>query len=124
LPILASVRTVLDGYNIEAPKKLKVKDSDFVDRVLLPAAPVFGQLADVASTAVAMNHGFVEGNPAVKALSKNLPLFAAVKVAVGVATAVAVHKIENKGHKRIASALGTLAGLLPAASNTIKLIRE
>lgn len=124
MSLMESARKVLDGYVIEAPKRLEIRESDFAESVLLPAGPLLGQAADIATTVYALRNGMVEGNPVVKGLVNNLPLFAAVKIAVGVGTGLVIQRMENKGHKKIVSILASLAGFAPAISNVITVARS
>lgn len=122
--LLETARAVVDRKIVEAPRKLEISDKTFVEKILLPSGPVVGQALDIATTAYALDHGFREGNPVVKSLAGNMAAFAAVKLAVGVGLAVAINKVENKGLKRTASVLGTLAGFVPAVSNMIQISRK
>lgn len=121
MSILESARRVVDRTIIDAPRKLQVRDADFVESVVLPAGPFIGQAADFATTIYALRNGLVEANPMMKGLVKSLPAFAAVKLAAGVGLGVLVHKTENKKAKKILSGLATLTGLGPAVSNMIQL---
>lgn len=121
MSIMESARRVIDRSIVEAPAKLNVRESDFVEDVVLPAGPFIGQAADFATTVYALRNGLVEANPIMKNLVRSLPIFAAVKLAAGVGLGVLVHKTENKTTKKILSGLATLTGLGPAVSNMIQL---
>lgn len=124
MSILESARKVVDRTIIEAPRKLEVRESDFVESVVLPAGPFLGQVADFATTVHALRSGLVEANPMMRGLVKSLPAFAAVKLAAGVGLGVLVHKTENARTKKILSGLATLTGLGPAVNNMIQMRRK
>ena len=121
MSIMESARRVIDRSIVEAPERLNVRESDFVEDVILPVAPGVAQLFDFGTTVYALKNGLVEANPLMRGLVKNIPLFAAVKLAAGVGLGVLVHKTENKTTKKILSGLATLTGLGPAVSNMIQL---
>lgn len=90
------------------------------DRFVVPFAPALAQVADAASTQLAINRGLVEANPFMKGAVKNMPIFWAVKVGVGALIAVQVKKQQDAGHKnraRVVSALGSAIGFGAAISN-------
>lgn len=90
------------------------------ERFVVPLAPIAGQVADILTTREALGRGFVEANPAMKGLVRNVPAFVAVKIGVGALAALSVKKLQDAGHKnaaRVVSALGTLAGAGPALHN-------
>lgn len=116
MTILESARKVVDGYVIDAPRKLDIDDNDFVEHVLT-YGPVLGQAADIATTMYALRSGLVEANPFAKGLVKNMPLFSVLKIAVGVGSSVIASKMENKRTKKAFLVATTLLGLGPAISN-------
>ena len=117
MSILASARKVVDSYVIDAPRKLEIRDADFVEDFVLPAGPIVGQAADFATTVYALRRGAEEANPIMKGVVRSLPVFAAVKLALGVGAAVMVKRTESKTAKRVFSGIATMAGLGPALSN-------
>lgn len=122
MTILESARRSIDNLVISAPTALGADPDDFIDEVLLPLAPAFGQMADFATTAYGIRRrGLVEANPLMKRITRSLPAFAAVKLAAGVGLGLLVHKTENKKAKKILSGLATLTGLGPAVSNMIQM---
>ncbi len=97
---------------------------DFVDRVVVPFAPVAAQAADFATTVAGMRAGLVEGNPFMRPLVKSLPVFALVKLGIGLGSAKAIHDLQEAGRPnaaRVMSVVATLAGAGPAVNNYLLL---
>lgn len=104
-----------------AARAFELDHIGMLEKIVIPLGPVVGQIADALSTREALaTGGFVEGNPAVRHVVNNMPLFFALKVGVGALMAVSVKRLQDGGHKnaaRVASVIGTLAGAGPALSN-------
>jgi len=82
--------------------------------------PGIGQAADFATTVVGMKKGAVEGNPIVAPIADKIPVFAAVKLGIGVLQALAVKSLADNGHKKaakIVSMVGFGLGAGPAIHN-------
>ena len=92
------------------------------------AAPLAGQIADTVTTAIALKNGAVEGNPLMKDLAHNkLPLFAALKLGIGLASGFLVKTLAQSGHKKAAKVLSMVTfgtGALPAANNLMVIKRS
>lgn len=90
-------------------------------------APLAGQVGDILSTYKALSiAGTKEGNPLMKHIVNNKPVFVGIKLAAGAYVSKQVHKAYSEGRTnkaKVISVVGSLAGFLPAISN-INLIRN
>lgn len=87
--------------------------------------PGVGQALDFGTTVVGLRKGAREANPLVAPLTEKLPLFAALKLGIGIVQGLAVKALHDGGHERAAkvvSAVSFAGGAIPAVHN-IKVIR-
>lgn len=87
--------------------------------------PGVGQALDFGTTVVGMRKGASEGNPLIAPIADKLPVFAAVKLGLGILQGLAVKSLADGGHKkaaRIVSAISFAGGAIPAIHN-VKVIR-
>lgn len=77
------------------------------------AAPLAANAADAATTAGAISRGGEEGNPLFRIMGeKNVPAIIAVKLGIGAAEAIAVHKL-SKTNPKLAKLLSVALSAAP-----------
>jgi len=119
-----SIDSVIAKRADSAAQVFQLDHHDAIDKIVVPYAPIVGQAADIATTAIALQKGFIEVNPVMKPLVKSLPLFAALKLGVGVASCLIIKRLQNDGRDnaaRVVSVLTTMAGAGPAINNLIQM---
>jgi uncharacterized membrane protein len=127
MSIRESMNNAIERSTVEASKVFELDEISTAEKIVLPLLPAVGHAADIATTIAGLRTGkFVEGNPVMKPIVGNLPLFIAVKLGVSAIAAVAIKKYQDGGHKnraRVVSALATAVGAAPAVSNLVNIRR-
>ncbi len=105
----------------------EIDKSAAIDKIIVPYAPIVGQAADIVTTAIAIQRGYVESNPLMKPLIQSMPVFAVLKLGVGLGCAVIIKKLQDNGQHnaaRVVSVVSTLAGAGPAINNLIVMNKQ
>jgi len=122
MTILESMRKVVDNTSHNALDKFAKEMNTDSNTTLDIAMPIAGQAADYVTTIMALNRGYEEGNPFIKSVVRNQPVFFGMKAGISALMAYNVHRLHKNGnHKaaKVASVLGMLVGAGPAINNVI-----
>lgn len=126
MAIRDSIDRVVAARSDSAMQMFEVEHHDFINNIVVPYSPLAGQTADLITTAIALDRGLTEANPFMKPIVKSLPLFAVLKLGLGLSMAMTIKKLQDDGRPKaakIVSIVSTLAGAGPAVSNLIQMRR-